>query len=162
MLTDSINNAFKFSPNPDLTGWNPSMEIVEVMDQLVTTYGCPTLIAFLQNDTLFCSVYSPLNAPEILFHQIEDCQEIHTLGDDPYTPTQLLNNAIRLILRCGLYHCIFEEWDRKDAADKIWINLKPFTQRAYQAPTQCQEQHGRPARVCAKCIHRPGRIGQRQ
>ena len=160
MLTDSINDAFKFSPDPNLTGWNPSMEIVEVMDQFMTTYGQPTLIAFLQNDTLFCSVNSPLNAPEILFHQIEDCQEIHTLGDDLYTPTQLLNTAIRLILGCGLYHCIFEEWDRKDAADKIWINLKLFTQEAYQVPTQCQEQHGRPARVCTKCIHRPGRTGQ--
>ena len=47
MLTDSINNAFKFSPDPDITGWNPSMEIVELMDQSMTTYGQPTLIAFL-------------------------------------------------------------------------------------------------------------------
>jgi len=35
---------------------------------------------------------------------------------------QLLNNAIRLL----------QEWDRKLAEDKIWINLKPFIQEAYQ------------------------------
>jgi hypothetical protein len=64
-------------------------------------------------------VYSPLDAPEILFRQIEDCQEIQTLGDDPYTPTQLLNNSIRLLLGCGLYYHDFEELDHKDAADKI-------------------------------------------
>jgi hypothetical protein len=55
-----------------------------------------------------------------------------TLGDDPYTPVQLLNNPIRLLLGCGLYQRDFEEWDRKTAADKIWINLKPFTQEGYQ------------------------------
>jgi hypothetical protein len=94
MLDNSINNAFKFSIDPYLMGWNPSMEIIKIMDQLVTTFGQPMPITLLQNDTLFCSVYSPLDAPEILFHQNEDCQEILMLGDDPYTPMQLLNNAI--------------------------------------------------------------------
>ena len=90
----------------------------------------PTVL--LQNDTLFRSPYLPTNAPEVLFHKIKDCQEIMTLGEDPYTPMQLLNNAIRLLLGCGLYQRDFEEWDRKLAADKILINLKPFIQEAYQ------------------------------
>jgi hypothetical protein len=76
MLDNSINDAFKFSPDPDLTRWNPSMEIKEILEQLLSTYGCPTPITLLQNDTLFCSVYSPWDAPEVLFHHIEDCQEI--------------------------------------------------------------------------------------
>ena len=130
MLDDSVEDAFKFSPEPDLTGWNPSMKITKIMDQLTTTYGCPTPTALLQNDTLFRSAYSPIDAPEVLFHRIEDCQEIQTLGDDPYTPMQLLNNAIRLLLGCGLYQRDFEEWDR--VANKVWMNLKPFIQEAYQ------------------------------
>jgi hypothetical protein len=111
MLDDSINDAFKFSPDPDLTRWNPSMEIKEILQQVTTTYGHPTSIVLLQNDRLFCSVYSPLDAPEVLFRHIKDCREIQTLGDDPYTPMQLLNNAIRLLLGCGLYEWDFEEWD---------------------------------------------------
>jgi hypothetical protein len=31
MLDNSINDAFKFSPDPDLTKWNPSMQIKEVL-----------------------------------------------------------------------------------------------------------------------------------
>ena len=69
-----------------------------------------------------------------------------TLGDDPYTPMQLLNNAIRLLLGCGLYQRDFEEWDRKIATDKIWINLKPFIQEVYQrrlnATSNTSGQHG--------------------
>jgi hypothetical protein len=146
VLDETIDDAFKFSPNPNLTGWNPSMEIIEIMDQMTATYGRPTPTALLQNDTLFRSPYSPMDAPEVLFRRIEDCQEIMTLGDDPYTPMQLLNNAIRLLLGCGLYQRDFEEWDRKPAADKIWINLKPFIQEAYQrrlnATGNTSGQHG--------------------
>ena len=85
-----------------------------------------------KNDMLFRSPYSPTDAPEVLFRRIEDRQEIMTLGEEPYTLMQLMNNAIRLLLGCGLYQRDFEEWDRKLAADKIWINLKPFIQEAYQ------------------------------
>ena len=122
------------------------MEIIEIKEQMTTTYGRPMPTALLQNDTLFRSSYSPTDAPEVLFCRIEDCQEIMTLGDDPYTPMQLLNNAIRLLLGCGLYQCDFDEWDRKGAADKVWINLKPIIQEAYQrrlnATGNSSGQHG--------------------
>jgi len=59
---------------------------------------------------------------------------------------QLLNNAIRLLLGCGLYQHDFEEWDRKTATDKVWFNLKPFIQEAYQrilnATGNTSGQHG--------------------
>ncbi len=110
------------------------MEIMEIMDQPTTTYGRPMPTVLLQNDTLFRSTYSPINAAEVLFRRIEDCQKIQTLGDDPYTPMQLLNNAIRLLLGCGLYQRQrdFEEWDQKNVTDKVWMILKSFIQEAYQ------------------------------
>ena len=119
VLDETIDDTFKFSPDPNLTGWNPSMEIINFMEQMTTTYGRPTPTALLQNNTLFCSPYLPIDAPKVLFGRINDCQEIMTLGDGPYTPMQLLNNAIRLLLGCGLYQRNFEEWDCKTAADKI-------------------------------------------
>ena len=79
-------------------------------------------------------MYSPQDAPEVLFRRIEDCQEVQILGEDPYTAQQLLNNAGRLLLQCGLYTRDFEDWDRKIAADKIWTNLKAFVQECY---TRC-------------------------
>jgi hypothetical protein len=59
ILNNSIGDAFKFSPDPDLTGWNPSMEIKEILKQFTNTYSRPTHIALLQNDTLFRSVLPP-------------------------------------------------------------------------------------------------------
>ena len=102
------------------------MEVRKIFDQITSTYGRPTPAALLQNDTLFRSVYSPQDAPEVLFWRIKDCQEVQILGEDPHTAQPLLNNAVRLLLQCGLYTRDFEDWDRKTASDKIWTNLKTF------------------------------------
>ena len=97
-----------------------------IFDQIMAMYGQPTPAALLHNDTLFRSCYSPQNAPEVLFCCIKDCQEVQILGEDPYTPQQLLNNAVCLFLQCSLYTHVFDDWDWKIAANKIWINLKTF------------------------------------
>jgi hypothetical protein len=107
------------------------MEPRDIFDQIMATYGRPTPAALLQNDTLFRSVYSPQDAPKVLFCRIEDCQEVQMLGEDPYTAQQLLNNAVHLLLQCRLYTHNFEDWDCKTVADKIWTNLKTFVQECY-------------------------------
>ncbi len=77
-------------------------------------------------------MYSPADAPEVLFRRIEDCQEVQILGNDPYTPQQLINNTIRLLLVTRLYTRNFDdEWDHQDEADKTWPNLKTFIQATY-------------------------------
>jgi hypothetical protein len=107
------------------------MEPREMFDQITSTYGKPTPAALLQNDTLFRSVYSQNDAPKVLFRRIEDCQEVQILGEDPYTAQQLLNNAARLLLQCGLYTRDFKDWDRKPSSNRIWTNLKKFLQECY-------------------------------
>ena len=107
------------------------MEPREMFDQITMAYGRPTPQALLQNDTLFRSVYSPQEAPEVLFRHIEDCQEVQILGEDPYTAQQLLNNAVCLLLQTRLYTRDFEDWDRKIATDKMWTKLKTFIQESY-------------------------------
>ncbi len=130
-LDDNINDAFKVSNNPALVGWNPSMEPRDIFDQITATYGRPTPAALLQNDTLFRSVYSPQDAPEVLFCKIKDCLEVQILREDPYMTQQLLNNVVRLLFQCKLYPRDFEDWDRKPTADKIWTKLKTFVQECY-------------------------------
>ncbi len=36
----------------------------------------------------------------------------------------MLNNAVHLLIGCGLYTRNFEDWDRKPTVKKIWTNLK--------------------------------------
>ncbi len=83
------------------------------------------------SNMLFWSVYPPQDAPYVLFRCIKDCQEVQILGEDLYTAQQLHNNAVCLLLQCGLYTSDFEDWDCKTVANKIWTNLKTIVQVYY-------------------------------
>ena len=78
------------------------METRDILDQLSQTYGQPTLAALELGYVAFHSPYSAVNAPEVLFHCIEKCDEITNMGENPYTYRQLINNGIQLLLNTGL------------------------------------------------------------
>ncbi len=67
MLNDNIANKFKMSPDPRLIGWNSTMSIQEILNQLELAYGCPTGHKLLQNNALFRSPFCNTKAPERLF-----------------------------------------------------------------------------------------------
>ena len=132
-LDEHVNDAFKVAPptTPPTTGWNLTMSICNIFNQLATTYGKPTPDAMRQNNITFLAPYNPQDPPEILFKQCTDVQEIATLAKNPYTTQQLLINALDLIARCGLYQRDIEDWERKPIEEQTWINLRQF-QEAYQ------------------------------
>jgi hypothetical protein len=53
MLDDSVPIQFKVSNIANLTGWNASMSIQEILTQLDTSYSKPTPMALHNNDLLF-------------------------------------------------------------------------------------------------------------
>jgi hypothetical protein len=53
MLDEKLANQFKVSNVPTLIGWNASMPIQEILDQLNGTYGKPNMMALLTNDMHF-------------------------------------------------------------------------------------------------------------
>ncbi len=53
MLDDSISNQFKVSNTPNLTGWNSTMTILVILDQLEASYGKPDTMTLFGNYTLF-------------------------------------------------------------------------------------------------------------
>jgi len=108
------------------------MTTVTILDQLSSIYGKPTSAALEANDTLFRSSYSATDAPEVLFRRIEDCTEIATLGDNPYTDKQLILMAVRHLLTTGLYIRAFEDWDQLDPADHMWVELRSIIQDAFE------------------------------
>jgi hypothetical protein len=108
------------------------MTVREILDQLSMIYGQPTPATMELNDVVFCSQYFAADAPEVLFHCIENCTKIAILSQNPYTDCQLINTAIRLLLTTGLYQWPFEEWDRLLPATQIWIPLQALIQEAFQ------------------------------
>ncbi len=82
------------------------------------------------NDVLFRSPFLPSKAPELLFYCIEQCQEIQTIADKPYTNKQIISNAIRLLMALGIFP--LKEFDTWDAMpNKMYPILKTFVHEAY-------------------------------
>ena len=71
MLDDSISNQFKVLNTPNLTGWNSTMMILVILDQLEASYGKPDTMTLFGNNTLFRSPFPANEAPEMLFYRIE-------------------------------------------------------------------------------------------
>jgi hypothetical protein len=130
MLDDSISNQFKVSNTPNLTGWNSTMMIIVILEQLKASYGKPDTMTLFGNDTLFRSLFPANEAPEMLFYRIEQCQEIQNLAQDPYTPTQIINNVVRLLQQSGIFP--LKEFDTWEAiTTKTYPALKTFIHEAY-------------------------------
>jgi hypothetical protein len=53
MFDANIAAQFKVSNTPLLTGWNSTMTIIEILDQLQDSYGKPNMMRLFNNDTLF-------------------------------------------------------------------------------------------------------------
>ncbi len=103
MLDTNVADQFKVSIIPSLIGWNATMSIIDILDQLDGTYGKPDTMTLFQNDTLFRSAFNPTDAPKSLFYRIEQCQEIQILARDPYSDTQIINNAVRLLMQANIF-----------------------------------------------------------
>jgi hypothetical protein len=133
-LDSHIGNAFKVTP-PTLSptiGWNSTVTLNNIFNQLMVMYGKPTPNAMCQNNLNFLAPYNPQDPPKLLFKRCTDCQKISIIVKVPYTYTQLLMNVINLLTLCGMYTRDMEDWDRRADANKTWLHLCPFIQMAYQ------------------------------
>jgi hypothetical protein len=51
MLNFNVWDQFKVSNNPTLTGWNSTMSIIDILNQLQVSYGKPNMMTLYTNNT---------------------------------------------------------------------------------------------------------------
>jgi hypothetical protein len=130
MLDENVTNQFKVLNMPTLTGWNTSMSIREILNQLEGTYGKPDIVTLFANDKFFRSPFNLVDAPEALFYRIEQCQEIQILARDPYSDMQVINNAVHFMMQASIFPLKeFNNWEAITA--KTYPALKTFIAAAY-------------------------------
>jgi hypothetical protein len=130
MLDDDISNKFKLSIYHQLQCLNSTMSIQDILNQLELLYGCSSGLKLLQNNALFCLPFCVIEALERHFWRIEQCQEIQVIADNPYTPMQLMANAVQLLMASGIFPmCKFD--DLGATINKSYTALKVFVHGAY-------------------------------
>jgi hypothetical protein len=80
MLGTNTLAQFKVLNTPSLTSRNATMSVLEILDQLQTSYGKPNMMTLFKNKNMFRSPMAPTDSPEILFYRLEQCQEIQIIG----------------------------------------------------------------------------------
>ncbi len=70
MFNTNVAAQFKVSNTPTLMGWNSTMFVNEILDQLQDSYRKPNMVMLFYNNTLFRSLMAPTNLPEMLFYRI--------------------------------------------------------------------------------------------
>jgi hypothetical protein len=103
MLDSAVAAQFKVSNNAALTGWNSTMSIIDILNQLQQSYGKPNMMTLFTNDTLFRSPMTPGDSPEMLFYHIEQCQEVQRIGKVPYSDEQIIANVIRIFATSNVF-----------------------------------------------------------
>jgi hypothetical protein len=130
MLDANVLAQFKVSNNPALTGWNLTMSIIDILNQLQVSYGKPNMMTLYTNDTLFRSPMPAGDSPEMLFYRIEQCQEIQRNGNLPYSDEQIIANAIHILLQANIFPLKeFNAWEA--VTPKTYPALKTFIHGAY-------------------------------
>jgi hypothetical protein len=123
MLDANVLAQFKVSNNAALTGWNSTMSIIDILAQLQGSYGKPNMMTLYTNGTLFCSLMTPGNSPEMLFYQLKQCQEIQRISKLPYSNDQIIANAVRILTTSNISP--LKEFDTWEAmATKTYPALK--------------------------------------
>ena len=86
-LDAHINDAFKIAPATTLStmGWNASMTINDISNQMMLTYERPTPYTMRQNMMRFLSPYHPQDPPELLFKHCTECQKVAIIANVKYT-----------------------------------------------------------------------------
>jgi hypothetical protein len=93
-------------------------------------YRKPSSALLFATDTLFKSPFAASEAPELLFYQIKQCQEVTTLGKLPYTSEQIIQNALCLLISSNIFPMReFDTWEQSLVT--TYPALKRFIHKAY-------------------------------
>jgi hypothetical protein len=82
------------SNTPALMGWNSTMSIIDILNQLQDSYGKPAMMTLFQNNVMFRNPMASMDSPKMLFYRNEQCQEIQRIGKLPYSNEQIIANAV--------------------------------------------------------------------
>lgn len=130
ILSSVDDNYLKARKRP-LTGY-ATVPVTDLMTHLFDNYGKLTPQHLHDNDTKFKEKWDGTDITGF-FATIDDCIELATIGNQPYTDSQILNTVYYTIFNTGLFNKHCRTWKDKPVAEQTYDNFKTFfTERAQE------------------------------
>ena len=101
-----------------------NVHVRDLLQYLFRNYGRILPHALAENDVMFRKDWDPSSPFESLIDQIETAQEIAEDAVQPYTQAQILNNALHLVQKTGVFVEDCKRWTAKPPNQKTWGNFK--------------------------------------
>jgi hypothetical protein len=123
------------SKHPFLRGCRPpgasglsSVPVRDILAHLLTNNGRLTKKELTDNDTAFKKEWNAAGGESFkdIIVQIDDCTEMAETAGQPYTDSQIMNNAYTLVQNTGMYTRDLIEWKRQAEATRTWVAFKLF------------------------------------
>ena len=76
--------------------------------------------------------YNPNQPIELLFGQIDDGITFADLGENPFTPVQVVDTALLLLVKATVFQDNIKEWNKMSMADQTWPHFQTFFAKAHQ------------------------------
>jgi hypothetical protein len=122
-LMQAIDPIYIESLNNRYTGFAGVM-IWQVINHLYQRYGNITAHDLDKNDKLFKHPYDPAEPIEVLYKQIDATMHYADAGEQPYSPSQIVNNAYNIISHTGIFTEACRNWRARPAAEKTWATFR--------------------------------------
>jgi hypothetical protein len=104
----------------------------EMLDNLRTKYGACTPNEKTVNNQRFDQPWDPNEPIEALFDRLEECYIFSIMAKPLFTLEQVIDKAIIVIQRTGLYETALLEWQGFEENNKTWEQLKLHFEEAYE------------------------------
>ena len=114
----------------------------EIIDYLFNTYGKLTPTDLAANDNYFREPWDPSEPLESFFYRIEQAVDIASLGNQPFSDAQILNNAYDSVFRTGIYKDECKTWLARPAVEHTWDNFKTHFYEAQVRLNEFQRASG--------------------
>ena len=109
-------------------------DITTILNHLFTTYGYITPEELSEHQEKLCAKVFDIEQPLIiLFNELEELQQVACAALNPYTDTQMVNIALRLIKNLNDFEKGLTSWFERPVQEHTLLNLKTHFEREYQA-----------------------------
>ena len=113
--------------------------VQDVMAWLFRTYGRISTHDLQQNGLRMNQPGDPTAPIAMIFKQVDEGQKFAAAAGCPFTPAQIVQCALNLILQTGRYTDTYKEWLRKPAHQQTYLELKRVFTEAYQLNNQIHQ-----------------------
>jgi hypothetical protein len=135
-IIDTVEEKYIMSLRNKYTRYN-SVHPKDLLKYLFETYGKITPEDVIKNEKKFTESWDGDEAFEVIIERINNCIEFAIEAESPYSEKQIMNHALTIVAKTGLYADDLKIWKKLPANEHTW---KKFQEFMLAAQTEFKQQ----------------------